>query len=95
MVSGSWTKNPDPEKYQVSYQYEGEVPENAPALPETAFYEEGETVTAALSRKQRDTPSPAGRQRMLRWKNGSFQMPAGGGGASPAALKKYRNGENL
>jgi len=30
--------------YQVSYAYEGDVPENAPALPETMSYAEGNTV---------------------------------------------------
>ena len=77
VVSGSWTKNPDPEKYQVSYQYEGEVPENAPAPPETAFYEEGETVTAALEPEAEGYTFSGWKTEDAALENGSFQMPAG------------------
>ncbi|MBQ4150189.1 MAG: InlB B-repeat-containing protein [Clostridia bacterium] len=34
-------------KYEVTYAYAGDVPGNAPALPETKKYEYGETVTVA------------------------------------------------
>ena len=42
-VTGSWTIN----SHKVTYQYEGEVPEGAPAVPEEKEYEYGATVPAA------------------------------------------------
>ena len=52
VVKGKWTKNavtpdPEPEKYNVTYKYEGEVPEGADALPADAQYEAGATVDFA------------------------------------------------
>lgn len=37
------------EAYQVEYKYNGEVPSDAPALPETLAYAEGEEITVAPS----------------------------------------------
>ncbi len=45
---------PEVIRYTVTYQYTGDVPEGAPALPAAQTYTEGESVTVA------DAPSMAG-----------------------------------
>lgn len=45
VFEGFWVKNI--EKFVVSYEYEGDVPANADALPEFATYNDGSTVTVA------------------------------------------------
>ncbi len=68
IITGSWTKLPDP-KYPVSYAYTGEVPEGAPALPETAEYVAGAAVTVA------DAPTLEG-YTFSGWSKQDFEMPA-------------------
>jgi len=68
VITGSWTVIP-PNKYNVVYQYEGELPANPPALPETAQYEAGEAVTVA------DAPELEG-YTFSGWDKGDFTMPA-------------------
>ncbi|MBQ2841674.1 MAG: InlB B-repeat-containing protein [Clostridia bacterium] len=46
VFEGFWVKNI--EKFIVSYEYEGDVPSNADALPEFATYNDGTKVTVAL-----------------------------------------------
>ncbi len=47
-LTGLWVADePAPEKFTVSYEYKGDVPENATALPVDAEVEEGATVTVA------------------------------------------------
>ncbi len=68
VITGSWTVIP-PDLYNVVYQYEGETPEGAPALPETKQYEEGEAVTVA------DAPELPGYE-FSGWDKEDFAMPA-------------------
>lgn len=44
LIVGTWEKIPE---YTVTYVYEGEIPKNAPALPETKSYYEGTNVTVS------------------------------------------------
>ncbi|MBQ9934192.1 MAG: S-layer homology domain-containing protein [Ruminiclostridium sp.] len=64
------TETPAVEKYTVTYEYTGTVPSGAPALPGTASYAEGETVTVAAN------PTLNGWEFSGWDKTGSFTMPA-------------------
>ena len=68
VIRGSWTIIP-PNKYNVVYQYEGEIPEGAPALPEAKQYEAGEAVAVA------GEPALEG-YAFSGWDKGDFTMPA-------------------
>ncbi len=46
-IEGRWTKNPVPGEYTVTYKYSGEVPANAPVLPEQTSAAENTKVTTA------------------------------------------------
>ncbi len=46
-IEGRWTKNPVPGEYTVTYKYSGDVPANAPALPEQTSAAENTKVTTA------------------------------------------------
>ena len=48
VITGSWEKVIPP-KYSVTYEYTGEIPAGAPALPETVEYEAGASVTIAAA----------------------------------------------
>ena len=65
IVHGSWAI----EKYPVTYIYEGEVPEGAPAVPATVEYEYGSNVPAA------PVPSLDG-YRFVGWNGEVGTMPA-------------------
>jgi len=78
VIHGEWTVieqppvNPDPPApatYPVSYEYTGNVPENAPAVPATVEYEEGAAVTVAAA------PALEG-YTFSGWDKGDFEMPA-------------------
>ena len=68
VIKGSWTIIP-PNKYNVVYQYTDEIPENAPALPETKQYEEGDAVIVAAA-PELDGYTFSG------WDKEDFTMPA-------------------
>ena len=74
VIQGSWTKivppaPPAPVKYPVSYEYTGEIPADAPALPAAAEYEAGEAVTVAAA------PELEG-YTFSGWSKTDFTMPA-------------------
>lgn len=74
ILYGSWTEIPvEPTYKELTYAYEGDVPANAPALPEAADVEVGTTVKAA------DVPSVDGYTFKGWYKDGvlteSFVMP--------------------
>ncbi|MDY3927061.1 MAG: InlB B-repeat-containing protein, partial [Anaerotignum sp.] len=47
-LTGVWTKeNVTPDKYDVTYEYTGTVPQGAPAVPTKASYEKNQPVTVA------------------------------------------------
>jgi len=68
IIKGAWTVIP-PNLYNVVYQYTGEIPENAPAVPAAEQYEEGAQVTVA------DAPEMDG-YTFSGWDKEDFEMPA-------------------
>ena len=76
VLTGTWTKEPEPETYQVVYEYEGDVPESAPALPSIEEYLEGDTVTIASEPALEGYTFSGWMTDGIDISEGSFQMPA-------------------
>ena len=69
LVEGSWIHEPIAvQKYTVKYQYQGNVPENVPSLPEDATYVLNQPVRVA------PVPSVEGYS-FSGWSTGDFKMP--------------------
>lgn len=66
--------DPTPETYTVSYQYAGDVPENAPALPSPASYLPGAKVSVAASASV-DGYTFTWQSTDVTFPDGTFEMP--------------------